>query len=105
MDVVLEIADTFIFDPIYAALLPAVSPQAYGPNATYSSYKEAPTAYVVPQATWQYEPATHYLSLTPSKYAYMSAWNRDVWQRQLLSLFLITWYAPRPGSRHVPGLC
>jgi len=45
MDIVLEAFDTFLFDPIYATLLPANIP-ALSPNATYSSLKEAPTAYI-----------------------------------------------------------
>jgi len=93
MDIVLEIADTFIFDPLYASLLPAASPQSIGANATYSSFRETPTSYAVPKPTWQYEPSTHYFSITPSKYAYQSAWSRDDWRRQLVSLYLITWYA------------
>ena len=94
MDVVLEIADSFIFDPLYATLLPGASAQPFVANATFSSFKEEPTGFAVPHATWQYEPSTHFFSIKPSKYAYMSAWNRDDWQRQALSLYLITWYAP-----------
>jgi lathosterol oxidase len=93
MDIVLEIADTFIFDPLYAKLLPGGASQSFVANATYSSFKEEPTSYVVPHATWQYEPSTHYFSITPSKYAYESALPRDDWRRQALTLFLITWYA------------
>jgi lathosterol oxidase len=92
MDVVLEIADAFIFDPLYAKLLPAY-PAAFAGNATLSSIREEPTAYTRPHATWQYEPATQFFSTTPSKYAYMSQWTRDDWRRQALSLYLITWYA------------
>lgn len=92
MDVVLEVADTFIFDPLYAKLLPAY-PAALVANATLSSIREEPTAYARPHATWHYEPATQFFSTTPSKYAYMSQWPRDDWRRQALSLYLITWYA------------
>ncbi|KAJ5021038.1 hypothetical protein J3E73DRAFT_355145 [Bipolaris maydis] len=90
MDVVLEVADTFIFDPLYAKLLPAY-PAALVANATLSSIREEPTAYARPHATWHYEPATQFFSTTPSKYAYMSQWPRDDWRRQALSLYLITW--------------
>ena len=90
MDVVLEVADTFIFDPLYAKLLPAYPASAIA-NATLSSIREEPTAYARPHATWQYEPATQFFSTTPSKYAYMSQWARDDWRRQALSLYLITW--------------
>ena len=94
MDIVLEVFDTVLFDPLYATLLPAVSSQRLAANATISSYKEEPTAFARPLATWQYEPSTHYFSIEPSKYAYMSAWSRDDWRRQALTLYLITWYAP-----------
>jgi lathosterol oxidase len=97
MDIVLEIADTFIFDPLYATLLPGASSTSAVANATYSSFREEPTGFARPHATWQYEPSTHYFSVQPSKYAYMSAWNRDDWRRQALTLYLITWYAPRFG--------
>lgn len=100
MDIVLEVADTFIFDPLYATLLPAVA-SPYNGNSTFSSIKEEPTGYVVPHATWQYEPATQYFSVEPSKYAYMSQWARDDWRRQAVSLYLITWYAPHIGTRHI----
>lgn len=90
MDVVLELFDTYIFDSIYATILPAQS--ALAPNATFSSLKEAPTA--APDAsTWTYEPATQYISFTPGKAAYMSEWPRDDIRRQYVTLFLITWYA------------
>lgn len=93
MDVVLEIADTFLFDPIYAKLLPVAASQPFAANATYSSIAAEPTSYTVPHATWQYEPSTYLFSLQPGQYAYMSAWNRDDWRRQAMTLFLITWYA------------
>jgi hypothetical protein len=93
MDIILEIVDTYLFDPLYAKLLPGASPPSFGANATYSSFKAEPTSYAVPHATWQYEPSTHYFSLQPSQYAYMSAWARDDWRRQAVTLFLITWYA------------
>lgn len=91
MDVVLEIADTFIFDPIYATLLPAAASQPFAANTTYSSIAAEPTSYTVPHATWQYEPSTYLFSLQPGQSAYMSAWNRDDWRRQATTLFLITW--------------
>jgi lathosterol oxidase len=101
MDVVLELADTFLFDPLYATLLPASTPSFVG-NATLSSMREEPTGFVVPHATWQYEPSTQFFSVTPSKYAYMSQWTRDDWRRQALSLYLITWYAPSPNLPKTP---
>ncbi|KAF1967038.1 hypothetical protein BU23DRAFT_592823 [Bimuria novae-zelandiae CBS 107.79] len=91
MDLVLEGFDTFLFDPIYATLLPARTP-GLAPNGTFSSMKEVPTA--IPYTTqnnWEYQPASQYLSFTPGQSAYMSQWPRDDWRRQLLTLFLITW--------------
>ncbi|KAF2181166.1 C-5 sterol desaturas-like protein [Zopfia rhizophila CBS 207.26] len=87
MDIVLEFFDTFAFDAMWATLLPAKQP-AYAPNAT-SSVRETPTA--LPPTTWQFVPASDYLSFTPRKYACMSQWPRDDWRRQLVTLFLITW--------------
>lgn len=101
MDIVLEIADTFIFDPLYATLLPAQA-QALTPNATFSSIRQEPTGYALPPTTWQYEPATQYFSIQPSKYAYMSRWARDDWERQALTLFLITWYVLLPVRCFLP---
>jgi hypothetical protein len=92
MDVVLEVADTFMFDALYAAILPSQSSSLAG-NATFSSLKEQPTAYTAP-TTWQYEPSTKYFALEPSQAAYQSQWPRDDWRRQLLSLYLMTWCAP-----------
>ncbi|KAI0180435.1 C-5 sterol desaturase [Hypoxylon sp. FL1284] len=81
MDVVLEIADTFVGDYVYAAALPAQQKTPYdfldSTNATTSS--------------WKYQPASPYLELEPSKYAYMSAWNRDNVFRQGITLFMVTW--------------
>jgi lathosterol oxidase len=97
MDVVLEGFDTYLFDRLYAAILPASpSTVAYNgfkaavgsANATFSSMREEPTAYY---NTYQFHPASEYLSFSPSKYAYMSSLPRDDVFRQALSLFLITW--------------
>jgi lathosterol oxidase len=89
MDIVLEFFDQFLFDPIYATVLPAKVPY-FAPNATYSSLKETPTAFPTP--AWEFKPASEYLSFEPTKYAYMSEWSRDNGWRQLTTLFLITWY-------------
>lgn len=90
MDIVLELADTFIFDHIYSNLLPAAN-TPLAANATFSSIREEPTGFALPAATWQYEPASKYFSVQPSQAAYESAWPRDDWRRQLLTLYLITW--------------
>ncbi|MCJ1227742.1 c-5 sterol desaturase [Toensbergia leucococca] len=87
MDIVLEVFDTFIFDRLYANFLPANLPAisryvAKGATSTFSSMRELPTAY---------HPATQFLQLEPSQYAYMSAFTRDNIWRQALSLYLITW--------------
>lgn len=87
MDVVLEAFDTFLFDRLYASVLPAFpqtfSNQAKVPNATYSSARQRPTSY-------NYEPASQYLSFEPSDFAYMSQWPRNNMYRQAISLYLIT---------------
>ncbi|ORY17698.1 hypothetical protein BCR34DRAFT_610863 [Clohesyomyces aquaticus] len=88
MDVVLELFDTYLFDALYASLLPAKAPYAPA-NATISSLREQPTAYA--PTTWQYHPSSNYISFQPGQAAYMSQWPRDDWRRQFLSLYLITW--------------
>lgn len=97
MDIVLEVADNFIFDHIYSHLLPAFI-TTLAANATVLSIREEPTGFAVPATAWQYEPASKYFSLQPSQAAYESAWPRDDWRRQLLTLYLITWQV-------IPGLC
>jgi|SRR5690242_1634031 len=96
MDIVLEVADTFVFDHIYSSLLPAyVTPLSA--NATFSNIKQEPTGFALPKVTWQYEPASKYFSVLPRQAAYESAWPRDDWRRQLTTLYLITWYAALLG--------
>lgn len=91
MDVVLEVFDFLIGDRLYAAALPAsltTSPSfsafADGTNNTLALFTNA--------QSFVYKPATAYIHIEPSKYAYMSAWPRDNVYRQCFSLFLITWY-------------
>jgi lathosterol oxidase len=91
MDVVLELFDTFIADPVYAKVLPAslTTSSAFQPyiedaNSTLSLFGDS--------SSYVYKPATQYLYVEPSKYAYMSAWPRDNIYRQGLTLFFITWY-------------
>ena len=89
MDVVLEIFDTFLFDRLYALLLPASSitftrnTVKHAATSTFSSMREMPTAV---------NHASRFLQFEPSHFAYMSAWSRDNVWRQLLSLYMITWY-------------
>ncbi|KAI1085724.1 C-5 sterol desaturase [Whalleya microplaca] len=83
MDVVLEATDSFIADYIYAWAYPARTVPYDHPqftNATEQGF-----------SSWQYKPACPYFDIPPSKYAYMSAWDRDNIYRQSITLFLITW--------------
>ena len=98
MDIVLEAFDAYLFDSLYAQLFPATpGPIAYNAiksataNSTFSSVREEPTAYY---NNYQYQPASQYISFSPSKYAYMSSLPRDNMWRQAVSLFTITWYGP-----------
>jgi lathosterol oxidase len=83
MDVVLEMSDRFMFDYMYAWLLPAKLhdfPEHASANASYKDF-----------SSWTYKPATAFVQFEPSEAAYMSVWNRDNIFRQSLSLFLILW--------------
>jgi len=89
MDVVLELFDTFLFDRLYASLLPASSIQfartlvKHAATSTFSSMREMPSANNF---------ANKFIQFEPSQYACMSALPRDNIWRQALSLYLITWY-------------
>jgi Delta7-sterol 5-desaturase len=91
MDIVLEIFDTFLFDRLYATLLPVTTATGNGngrsfikvATSTFSSVREMPTTV---------HSASQFFHLKPSEYAYMSAWPRDNTWRQGLSLYLITWW-------------
>lgn len=95
MDIVLEVIDAFVFDRFYASFWPALpGPGAINsiqnmPNATTWSFRNAATA---PLNNFQFKPASQYISVAPSKWAYLTSWPRDDPYRQLLSLYLITWY-------------
>lgn len=103
MDVVLEGFDTFLFDRIYAAVLPiSASVAAFDPISTISASLKGlvvdhnatfhdPSQGAFARSSWQYEPSTEYFSLQPSEYAYMSRWDRDNVFRQFVSLYIITW--------------
>ena len=86
MDIVLELADTFLFDYLYAWALPA-RPAPY-------NFPDKVPANATVFSTWEYKPATAFFSVEPSQAAYMSAWTRDNIYRQFLSLFLILWFVP-----------
>ncbi|KAI1777865.1 C-5 sterol desaturase [Hypoxylon cercidicola] len=79
MDVVLELTDTFIGDYAYAYALPARTPYDLldNTNATTSQ--------------WEFKSANPYFTVQPSKYAYMSMWDRDNIYRQAITLFMVTW--------------
>lgn len=101
MDVVLEVIDTFLFDRIYANILPihsstssfdpistlAASWRGYTDNATFA----APSKSDFSSSSWQFQPASASFSVQPSEYAYMSRWDRDNIYRQAASLYIITW--------------
>ena len=88
MDIVLEVFDTFIFDRLYAGLLPKsslfyTSTAPKNASSTFTSMRELPTAV--------HCSSSQFVQLAPSQYAYMSAWPRDNILRQTLTLYLITW--------------
>jgi len=89
MDVILEFADTYVFDKFWATVLPAQTNIAQHATATFSSMREGAT--LIPQKQWVWEQATHYFSFPPSEYAWQSAWPRDRTERQFIELFLIVW--------------
>ncbi|KNG88767.1 putative sterol desaturase [Aspergillus nomiae NRRL 13137] len=72
MDVLLDILDTFVFDRLYASILPATNPVP-APAGTYNKHINL------------------YYPLPPSPYADSSTWKRDDLVRQTTSLFLIGW--------------
>lgn len=97
MDIVLEVFDTLVLDRLYATILPTSAASASfnaapsgkmgaTANATFSSMRELPTG-----VGYRYHPASQYLQMQPSKWAYMSAWPRDNLYRQTISLYLITY--------------
>ena len=104
MDVVLEIADNFLFDRLYATVLPisaAVSTfdpistlaagfKGYDVNATWDAATSLASGELA-RSGWQWHPSSQSFNLQPSEYAYMSQWDRDNVYRQAFSLYLITW--------------
>lgn len=102
MDVVLEVADTFMFDRMYASLLPIQSAfSAFDPISTLTAgfkafensttFDDATQAIAVDRSAWQFDPASKYFSVQPSEYAWMSRWDRDNAWRQAISLYILTW--------------
>ncbi|KAI9677595.1 MAG: c-5 sterol desaturase [Caeruleum heppii] len=86
MDVVLEVFDTFGFDRLWATLLPASSASDFVRSTLVdkTSTRELPTLY-------HYQPASQFLPLEPSEWAFRSALPRDNIIRQTISLYLISW--------------
>ncbi|KAK0711625.1 hypothetical protein B0H67DRAFT_493504 [Lasiosphaeris hirsuta] len=85
MDVILEVTDTFMFDYMYAWVLPATPAPYDFPDKVHAN------ASAQAFSSWQYTPSTKLFSIEPSQAAYASAWSRDNVYRQGLSLFLILW--------------
>ena len=79
MDVVLQVLDTLVLDRVYATLLPAT---------IHSTYSNGTITRPIPKTI---VPATSYFHLQPSRYAWMSDWDRECLPRQIISLFAITW--------------
>lgn len=92
MDVVLEVFDILVGDRLYATALPATLSTTLSPAlSTFIEDANNTLALFGDAQSFKYQPATSYLYIEPSKYAYMSAWPRDNIYRQAFSLFLITW--------------
>lgn len=106
MDVVLEIFDTFLLDRIYANVLPIhPSVSSFDPVSTLTASLKGHDAFNTTdfrgafdaaagdftRSGWTYQPATQYLPIEPSEFAYMSRWDRDNIWRQTISLYCITW--------------
>ncbi|KAI1212987.1 C-5 sterol desaturase [Annulohypoxylon truncatum] len=84
MDVVLELTDTFIADYLYALALPAKS-------IPYDFLDPTTNTTVQDFSSWEFKTVNPYFHFEPTKYAYMSEWNRDNIYRQFTTLFLVTW--------------
>jgi Delta7-sterol 5-desaturase len=74
MDALLDVLDTFVFDRLYAAILPDTAAR---PKAVDSSLLN--------------QHVKLYIPLEPSSWAEASLLKRDHMARQTLSLFLMTW--------------
>ncbi|KAK4570000.1 c-5 sterol desaturase [Recurvomyces mirabilis] len=107
MDVVLELADTFLFDRLWANLLP-INPavanfdpistitagfkSSFDYNATYNTASSASAALagdasLARSSAWSFQPSSEWFSVQPSEFAWMSRWDRDNVWRQMLTLF------------------
>lgn len=77
MDVFLDVLDTFVFDRLYASILPA-------PNGVRGVGSRS-------QKTYNRHIGV-YIPLEPTEYVDASIWKRDDIVRQAMSLFLVAWY-------------
>ncbi len=84
MDVFLDVLDTFVFDRLYAWILPA-------PNGAGDVGSQPQKAYN--------QHISVYIPLEPSGYVEASIWKRDDIMRQAMSLFLVAWYVCWPLFR------
>ncbi|PWY92632.1 copper-transporting ATPase [Aspergillus heteromorphus CBS 117.55] len=75
MDVILDVLDTFVFDRVYASVLPIG-------NTTLEYAFQPP----LNQHVGRYYP------LQPSEWATASSWKRDYLPRQAASLFFLMWF-------------
>lgn len=85
MDVILEVADSFIFDHIYAWAFPAHQAPLDFPGDFASNATTALTS-------WQYKPSTTWFPIPVTEAAYNTAIPRDNLLRQGVSFFFIIWY-------------
>ncbi|KAK5109505.1 hypothetical protein LTR62_006957 [Meristemomyces frigidus] len=107
MDVVLELADQFLFDRLWANILP-INPAvaSFDPisslTASFKGYSEYNASYdatgalargaeSLVRSAWTYQPSSDYFSIQPTEYAYTSRWDRDNIWRQAVTLYAITW--------------
>lgn len=93
MDIVLSVFDNLFFDRFYATLLPlasGISLDTLKNNATNLAGAAAIAATRL-NAPIENDIVSEYLGIEPTKYALLSQWQRSDWERQALSLGLITW--------------
>ncbi|EKG16487.1 Fatty acid hydroxylase [Macrophomina phaseolina MS6] len=86
MDLVLEGFDAYVFDRVYSTLLPAQ-------NASFTGQLDRGNSSTVSSCleSYNFKPASQFLSFPPSEHACMSSLPRDNIWRQLASLYIITW--------------
>jgi lathosterol oxidase len=84
MDVILEVADSFIFDHFYSWAFPAHQAPLDFPGDFASNATTALTS-------WQYKPSTTWFPIPVTDAAYNTAVPRDNLVRQGISFFFILW--------------